>query len=286
MNSPRVVALIVVREGLHVQSCGFQRYLPIGSPVESAREYDRWGIDEIALVLLDRDPKVNRKTVAEVSGAIAAPLLAMGGIRTEEDAKAYIAGGADKVGFNYSLTGNPDMVLKTARRFGQQCVVASIDLVRRAGRWVRWDYWKNSGSSEDVLACLRRMEHLQAGEIFLNFPEKDGMGTGMEVGVIQKIVKQTPLPVVVAGGIGTTGHVRACYRRARPSGIGIGNGLAHFEHSVLLFKQALAKAGAPVRQSIQANYRESSTDATGRPLRKSEKFLSELLFRRIEPEKI
>jgi len=286
MNSPRIIAMIVVHEGLHVQSYGFRKYLPIGSPVESAREYDRWGIDEIALVLLDRDPKANHRIVAEVSGAMAAPLLAMGGIRTEEDAKAYIAGGADKVGFNFSLTENPELVLKTARRFGQQCVVASMDLVRWAGCWARWDYWKNSRSKEDVFACLRRIELLQAGEIFLNFPEKDGMGNGMEVQVIQQIVKKTPLPVVAAGGIGTTGQACACYLRARPSGIGIGNRLAHFEHSVLLFKEALKKVGAPVRQSVHASYAESPTDAMGRPARKSEKFLSDLLFRRIEPEKI
>lgn len=286
MNTPRLVAGIVVRGGLHVQSVGFQKYRPVGSPVESAREFDRWGIDEIALVLLDHDPLANQRLVADVSAAIAVPLAAIGGIRTLAEAKAYIAGGADKLGFNSGLVKNPEVVRHAADLFGEQCIVGSIDLVRMGGRPARWDYWRTCASNIDAVAWLRTVETMGAGEILLNFPERDGLCRGMDIEMIRDIVDATSLPVVAMGGIGTAAHAGECFREARPSGIGVGNRLSHFEHSILLFKKGLADSGAMVRSAVRTNYADAPTDVAGRPARKTEQFLSDLLFQRIEPETI
>jgi len=286
MSSLRLVASIVVRGGLHVQSFGFRRYLPLGRPVESAREFDRWGIDEIALILLDDDSEANRKLVSEVSKAIAVPLAAVGGIRNISDARAYIAGGADKLGFNKSLVENPRLVHEAARLFGEQCVMASIDLVRVDDRAVRWDYRRKTASDINAAAWIREVESIGAGEILLNFPERDGFGKGMDVETIQEAVDSTRLPVVAVGGIGASAHAVECFQAAEPSGIGVGNRLAHFEQSILLFKKALAESGAPMRAGVKASYADSPTDESGRPTKKSDKILADLLFQRIEPEKI
>lgn len=286
MNSPRLVAAIVVRHGLHVQSFGFRRYLPVGSPVDSAREFDRWGIDEIALILLDNDPQANRRLVADVSSAIAVPLAAVGGVREISDARAYIAGGADKIGLNFGLAEDTALVRQAAALFGNQCVVASVDAVRSGDKIVRWDYWRKCAADKDITTWINEVERLGAGEILLNFPEHDGCGNGMDVEAIGEIVDSTSLPVVPLGGIGTASHAADCFRSAAPSGIGIGNRLAHFEQSVLLFKKALADAGAPVRAGVKSNYADSPIDAAGRPLKKSESFLGDLVFQRIEPETI
>jgi len=286
MNAPRLVAAIVVRDGLHVQSIGFRSYLPIGSPVESAREFDRWGIDEIALFLLDDDPQANRRLVAEVSSAIAVPLAAVGGVRQISDAKAYIAGGADKIGLNFALAADTGLVRESAALFGNQCVVASVDVVGVEKKSLRWDYWRKQASSQDAAAWVGELEEMGAGEVLLNFPERDGVGEGMDVEAIKEIVDCTNLPVVALGGIGITTHAEDCFRAAAPSGIGVGNRLAHFEQSILLFKKALADAGAPVRAGVKSNYTDSPTDAAGRPLKKPESFLGDLVFQRIEPETI
>ena len=286
MSSLRLVASIVVSGGLHVQSFGFRRYLPVGSPVESAREFDRWGIDEIALILLDNDPEANRKLVSEVSKAIAVPLAAVGGIRDISHARAYIAGGADKLGFNKSLVENPRLVHEAARLFGEQCVIASIDLVRVDDRAVRWDYWRKTASDLNAASWIREVESIGAGEILLSFPERDGVGRGLDLETIKAAVDCTRLPVVAVGGIGTSAHGVECFQAAKPSGIGVGNRLAHFEQSILLFKKALAESGAPMRAGVKSSYADSPTDESGRPTKKSEKILAELFFKRIEPEKI
>jgi len=287
MNTPpRLVAGIVVRDGLHVQSFAFGRYQPIGSPRESAREFDRWGIDEIALILLDGDPIANRRLISDVSGAIAVPLTAIGGIRRLDDARDYISCGADKLGFNRCLSDDRELVRETSRLFGQQCVIASIDAVRRKDQLLRWDYWRGADSEADLFTWMGEVEKIGAGEVLLNFPERDGKGDGMDLEAIEAAVRATRLPLVAMGGIGTSGHAVDCFRSAQPSGICVGNRLAHFEHSVLLFKKALAETGIPIRKGIQACYADSPTDAVGRPSKKDDAVLADLLFRRIEPEEI
>jgi cyclase len=286
MQTLRLVASIVVRGSMHVQSVSFKRYLPLGNPVESAREFDRWGVDEIALILLDDDREANCALVSEVSKAIAVPLAAVGGIRNILDARAYIAGGADKIGFNKSLVENPRLVREAARLFGEQCIMASIDLVRVDGRAVRWDYWRKTASDLNAVSWIREVERIGAGEILLNFPERDGVGQGMDLEIIQEAVCSTRLPVLALGGISTPAHAVECFRAGKPSGIGVGNSLAHFEQSILLFKKALAQSGVPMRTGVKASYSDSPTDEFGRPIKKPDKMLADLLFQRIVPEEI
>jgi cyclase len=238
------------------------------------------------MILLDDDPEANRKLVSEVSKAVAVPLAAVGGIRDISDARAYIAGGADKLGFNSSLVENPRLVHEAARLFGEQCVMASIDVVRRNDRLLRWDYWHGIESEMELPSWINTVEALGAGEILLNFPERDGTGEGMDLDAIESAVRATRLPLVAMGGVGTSRHAVDCFRAANPSGIAVGNRLAHFEQSVLLFKNALAGAGAPVRKGVKACYANSPTDSAGRPAKKDDAELADLLFQRIEPEQI
>ena len=50
MLKKRIIATIVVKEGIVVQSFQFNRYLPIGKPDIAVEFLNLWGIDEIILV--------------------------------------------------------------------------------------------------------------------------------------------------------------------------------------------------------------------------------------------
>ena len=50
MLKKRVVATLVVRDGIVVQSVAFQRYLPVGRPHIAVEFLNQWGADEIVLL--------------------------------------------------------------------------------------------------------------------------------------------------------------------------------------------------------------------------------------------
>ena len=60
MFSTRIIGVITIYEGIVVQSIGFKKYLPIGSPEIAISYLDRWGIDEI--VVLDIKASLKKKT--------------------------------------------------------------------------------------------------------------------------------------------------------------------------------------------------------------------------------
>ena len=54
MIKKRLSALIVVKNNIAVQSFSYNSYLPIGRPDLLIENYDRWGVDEIIILAIDR----------------------------------------------------------------------------------------------------------------------------------------------------------------------------------------------------------------------------------------
>ena len=99
MLKKRLVACLLVREGLLVQSIGFKRYLPVGRPRFPIEFIARWDVDEI--VLLDMSATTENHTLDTsllelLSRFCFVPLTVGGGIKTVNDVRKIIAAGADK----------------------------------------------------------------------------------------------------------------------------------------------------------------------------------------------
>ena len=53
MLKKRLTAAVTIKNGLVVQSFGYNRYLPIGKPRVVIENLDRWGCDEIFIQIID-----------------------------------------------------------------------------------------------------------------------------------------------------------------------------------------------------------------------------------------
>ena len=49
MLKKRIIAAILVQNGIVVQSIGFEKYIPVGRPEIAAEFFCQWGADEILL---------------------------------------------------------------------------------------------------------------------------------------------------------------------------------------------------------------------------------------------
>ena len=54
MIKNRIIATLVIKEGIVIQSLGFSKYLPVGKPEVAVEFLNQWGIDEIILVDIDK----------------------------------------------------------------------------------------------------------------------------------------------------------------------------------------------------------------------------------------
>lgn len=289
MLKKRLIGVVVVRHGLAVQSIGFKRYLPIGSPEIAVDYLNRWGVDEITLldITASREDRVEYDLVRRLSRHCRVPLSYGGGIKSADVMTRLVQAGADKVIVNSAFRRDPGLVEQGARRLGAQCVIASIDVVKAGDGWSTYDHLSKTTAHEGPIALSKRATELGAGEVFLNVVDRDGAKCGLDLALAEAVAKVSSLPLTLCGGVGTAAHVHAGIRLPFVSAVAAANYFNYAEHSVTLTKRYLeACADTAVRNDSYFDYRDSSVTPAGRLVRKSDAALKELLFEYHRPEVI
>ena len=286
MVKQRVIAVIVVKDSLAVQSIGFERYLPIGKPEIAAEFLNEWGVDEIVLVDIDamREKRlIDLDLVQKVAQKIFTPLCVGGGIRTKEDIKKVLDAGADKVAVNQMLF-DRDFLQEATHYFGKQCIVASVDITKKEGEYRIYDYLSRSATHDPFTF----IDTLDVGEILVNVVEKDGMKSGYETALYQELTKRTNIPVIALGGAKNPYDMQALLDSVpNISAVAAANFFHYFEHSVAITKAILKKEkNRPVRHDGLLRYDDFNFDEDGRLVKKADEELEKMLFEYHEKEVI
>ena len=99
-----------------------------------AHKYYAQGVDE--LLYMDVVASLYGATTSclsleEAARDIFVPMTVGGGLRTLDDIKAVLRSGADKVAINTAAVARPEFLAEAARAFGSQCIVLSVEAIRR-----------------------------------------------------------------------------------------------------------------------------------------------------------
>lgn len=284
MLKKRLVACILVRDGIAVQSFGFKRFLPVGKPEIAAEYFNRWSADEILLLDISatkRGRPPDYDLIASVARHCFVPLTYGGGIRTVEEAVRVVQGGADKVAINAAFAADPTLTSRLAERLGSQCVVVGLD-VTRTGEDGDAELVVNnlSGHRRNPTVCEAAFnaECLGAGEILVNSVDRDGAGSGYDLGILRDISQHLTSPIIALGGARHANHVLEALAIPRVMAAAIGNALHHVEQSLLILRAAAIQGGAKLRHESYADYRCHPVGSDGRLRKYDEKELSELRF--------
>ncbi|MDJ0949938.1 MAG: imidazole glycerol phosphate synthase cyclase subunit [Alphaproteobacteria bacterium] len=270
MLRTRLIACLVLRDGLIVQSVGFRRYLPIGKPRIAVEFLNRWGIDEI--VLLDitatvqgRNP--NTEAIAEAAGSCFVPMTVGGGIQDVADVEAVMRSGADKFCTNSRALREPAFITEAAAVYGQQSVVVSIDVRRRqdGGYEVVAD-GGNRRTGLDPAAWAREAVARGAGEVLLNSVDRDGSKLGYDLELVRLVSDAVDVPVIALGGVGRFRDLVDGVREGGATAVAAANIFHYTEHSVILAKAVMRDAGINVRVPAAARYEGRPFDQRGRLL--------------------
>lgn len=257
MLKTRLIAVLILRDGHVVQSVRFKHTNAIHyDPIHAMECFNKWAIDEIVMLNVSRDA-TSRDAFADavraVSSSCFVPLAAGGWITDEVFAARLLLSGADKLVLNTALADDPELVTRLSRRYGAQCIVASMDVKRdqsgadtvvvdRASRTV----------SSDPAAWARRAESLGAGEIFFNSVDHDGARKGYHLDCLRAVCTSVRIPVIAFGGVFTWQHLVEGVR-AGAAAVAAANIFHYTEHSTKKAKRHLAQAGIPVRNEGQAS---------------------------------
>lgn len=286
MLKKRVVAVLVVREGIVVQSVGFQHYLPVGSPQIAVEFLSQWGVDEI--VLLDISATAQGRSadvtlIRDVAKRCFVPLTVGGGVHSVEVARELIRSGADKVAFNQVALHAPELLRRTADVLGSQCVVAAVDACQYSDAYRVYDYRRRQVTNYLVGEFVSALVLGGAGEVFVNSVDRDGSKQGFDLPLVREVCSAVDVPVICCGGAGVPRHFAEVFQETPVHAAAAANFFHFTEHSITTTK-AILRQRMPIRHDSYADYASSSFDSQGRLLRKPDQVLADMRFERVEKE--
>jgi len=218
MLAKRIIPCLDVKDGRVVKGINFINLRDAGDPVEQSKVYDRMGADELVFLDISATPE-GHKTTLEVVSSVAEnvflPLTVGGGIRSVEDMRQALLAGADKVSINTAAVKDPALLAEGAKRFGNQCIVLSIDVRRNAnGRWEVYTHGGRTPTGMDAVEWAKRGVQQGAGELLLTSMDRDGTGDGYDLDLVQAITAAVTVPVIASGGAGTVNHFLDVFEQA------------------------------------------------------------------------
>ena len=251
MITKRIIPCLDVKDGRVVKGVNFLGLADVSSPAKLAKFYSDCGADE--LVFYDITASCEGRALftgilREVASTIFIPLTVGGGINTVEDFDRVLKCGADKVSVNSGAIRDPSLISAAARKYGDQCVVLSVDAKRVDGQFRVFAKGGREDTGLDAIDWIKRGVAAGAGEIVLNSIDTDGVKRGFDLEMLGAVCSAVDVPVIASGGAGGMDDFITLFQTLPKVDAGLAASIFHFgEVSIPALKRDLAEKGINVR---------------------------------------
>ena len=247
MLKKRLIFTLLYDNGQFMLSRNF-RLQKVGSLQWLQKNYNfshiSYSIDELIVLDVTRGEKKPEEFCAALqllTEGCFVPIAAGGGVHTIKAARNLLRCGADKVVVNSTLYENNGFVGHLASEFGQQCVVASIDIKSAAdGSYQAWSESGNKCLEGSATKWIEQVAQDNIGELYLNSMDRDGTGQGFDLGLLDLLPANMSKPVILAGGVGNATHLAVGLADSRVDAVAtahlfnfVGDGLKQARQSLI-----------------------------------------------------
>lgn len=256
MLKKRIIVCLDVKDGRTTKGVRFQNNADIGDPVEMAAAYGKQGADELVfydIMASTRGTGPDLDLIKRTAKEVFIPFCVGGGLASEDDIRAAVLAGAEKVSLNSQAVKKPELIRKGARIFGSQCIVLGMDAARDTAMPSGYRVFINGGRTATELDAREwavRAAELGAGEIVLNSIDADGTKTGYEIELTRLIAEAVGVPVIASGGGGTPAHIAQVLTEGKADAALVASIVHSGQYTVQSIKTELKKQGIPVRTEI------------------------------------
>ncbi len=251
MITKRIIPCLDVKDGRVVKGVNFEGLSDVSSPVSLGKYYSDNGADELVFYDITASSdgrKLFTDILKEVASTIFIPLTVGGGINSLEDFDRVLKCGADKVSVNSGAIKNPDLIYQAAKRYGDQCVVLSVDVKRVDGKLKVFAKGGRENTGLDAIEWIKRGVDNGAGELVINSIDTDGVKGGFDIEMLDAVCKISKVPVIASGGAGNIEHFVELFNKLPKVDAGLAASIFHFgEVKISDLKNQLKINGIPVR---------------------------------------
>jgi imidazole glycerol-phosphate synthase subunit HisF len=208
----KIMPCLDMRNGRVVKGIQFVNIRDAGDPVECCTAYCNAGADEIAL--LDITATVEGRAtmldvVKKVADAATVPFTVGGGISDVASAAAVLEAGADKISTSSAAFRKPEVIKGMVQEFGPDRVTVAIDAAANKALPSGYEVYIDGGrtaTGADAVEWAKKVDAFGVATILPTSKTTDGVKTGYDLPLIQKIKAATSAEVVASGGAGKLEH--------------------------------------------------------------------------------
>lgn len=251
MITKRIIPCLDVKDGRVVKGVNFLGLADVSSPVKLASYYSQCGADELVFYDITASAEgraLFTEILIEVASTIFIPLTVGGGINTVDDFDRVLKCGADKVSVNSGAIRDPSLIPAAAKKYGDQCVVLSVDAKRVDGQFHVFARGGREDTGLDAIEWIKQGVKNGAGEIVLNSIDTDGVKQGFDLEMLSAVCDVVDVPVIASGGAGCAKDFITLFQTLPKVDAGLAASIFHFgEVKIPDLKQELAANGINMR---------------------------------------
>ncbi len=251
MITKRIIPCLDVKDGRVVKGMNFEGLQDVNSPVALAEYYSKNGADELVFydIAASSDGReLFADVLRETASKVFVPLTVGGGINTVDDFDRVLKCGADKVSVNSGAIANPDLVYQAAKRYGNQCVVLSVDVKRVDGKFSVFAKGGRVDTGMEAIGWIKQCVANGAGEVVVNSIDTDGVKQGFDLELLQAVCDAVSVPVIASGGAGGIEDFIRLFKEIPTIDAGLAASVFHFgQVKIPELKLKMAEEGIPTR---------------------------------------
>ncbi len=251
MITKRIIPCLDVKNGRVVKGVNFENVNDVSDPVELGKYYSDMGADELVfydITASNEGRQLFTDILKKVAENIFIPLTVGGGINTIEDFDRVLKCGADKVSVNSGAIKNPELITEAAKKYGNQCVVISVDIKRKDGEFRVFAKGGREDTGLEAIEWIKRCVNNGAGEVVVNSIDTDGVKRGFDIELLKLICEAVNVPVIASGGAGSAEDFVKLFKEIPDIDAGLAASIFHFgEVSIKDVKEKLKEASVIVR---------------------------------------
>ena len=251
MITKRIIPCLDVKNGRVVKGVNFLGLKDVASPVALAEFYSECGADE--LVFYDITASYEERSLftdilRKTASKVFIPLTVGCGIHSLEDFDRVLKCGADKVSVNSGAIKDPDIIYHAAKKYGDQCVVLSVDIKRVDGVFHVFNKGGREDTGIEAIEWIKRGVSNGAGEIVVNSIDTDGVKQGFDLEMLDAVCSAVNVPVIASGGAGCIDDFITLFHKLPKVDAGLAASIFHFgEVDIKELKQRLSAEKINVR---------------------------------------
>lgn len=183
----------------------------VGDPINAVKIFNEKQVDEIMVIDIDVTAQgcgPDYEMIKNVATECRMPLCYGGGVSTVDQVRKIIKLGAEKVAVSSAAVTNPDLLSQMSKAVGAQSIVLVLDIAKKKSflGGSHYEIFTHNGKNKTgkkLYDFLKEIKDIPYGELVINNIDLDGVMTGYDMEMCEKVRELTDLPLTFLGGAGT-----------------------------------------------------------------------------------